>query len=205
MSKFGGKMTSGGSDIEIPEEDTHVAIIFAMIDLGVQIETFQGEVSKRHKIYLGYELVESLNSKGEPFTLCGSYTYSTNKKATLVGIAEKVLRKTFSDGDDIDFDALLGKACLLDVTHSKSADGKRTYAKIKDVGGVPKQLKAPAPTRKLLIWTFDDYAGDLRAIEQANLPYLIGRRVADVIMEAENFPGKPDNDNAGSMPKNCPF
>lgn len=135
---------TGGTSFEQPPTGSHAARCIAVIDLGTQRTTYEGEAQIKRQVIVRWELSNELMSegdyKGKPFTVSKFYTASLHEKAGL--------RKDLSSWRGRDFNAeelkgfdlksVLGKACMLSVGLSEK--GK---AKVTSVMGLPKGMTVP--------------------------------------------------------------
>jgi hypothetical protein len=150
--------------------DVYSAVNVAIIDLGLQKNTFQGEERTEHRVYFCWEV----DAEGKP--LIGmDVTLSVHEKSTLF---KWVLGRTGKPpGVEYDVGEELGKKCRLNIID------KNGYSKI---GGViaPGKADIPDPTRKPFLFDLDaggDFDVDGRAVLPSWLPWLYGRPLADVI------------------------
>lgn len=197
MSAFKGQVkTSSGGDgdfvTELPEADTHPAAVCALVDLGTHTKKkYQSEEYEDvHLVLLAYELADK-KTDGTPFVLLQEVRLSYHVKATLFKLAEKILKAKFTEGQAIDYSALLGKPCAVTVVHGESAKGK-AYARIDDVGALGRGMAAVKPQRTLA-WSRGD---DPSALDW--LPYHFGKPVAEwVELAIENTGARAAAANGG--------
>jgi hypothetical protein len=134
---------SGGDGAPKVPAKTHLAIINAVVDLGVQPGSAKFPKPKR-KIYIGYEFPgivleyqardDKPASKG-PARLGSFFSLSMNEKATFRKVVESLEGKPFGNGAAGDraacaFDpkSLLGRVCMAPVTHK--VVGETIYANV---------------------------------------------------------------------------
>ena len=67
---------SGGSEYEQTPQGEHSAICYKIVDAGTQLTDFKGEISKKHKLYIFWELPECLLEDGRPMSEFKEYTLS---------------------------------------------------------------------------------------------------------------------------------
>ena len=114
-----------------------------VIDFGTHKNEYEGEVSTLHQIRLGWELVgddklssgaSHLMQDGKPFLVTEIYTLGLGEQANLRAILKGWRGKSFTEQElkGFDISALLGKACLLDITHK--AEKERAEESQGDVG-----------------------------------------------------------------------
>jgi hypothetical protein len=124
-------------------EGVHQAVAVDVIDLGYMDSTWQGKTSKKHKIDLVWQ-IEETRDDGKRFCLYKRYTLSLGEKANLRKDLESWRGKAFTATELAGFDVetIIGVNCLINVQHSTSADGSKTYANVVSVmpliKGMPK-------------------------------------------------------------------
>jgi hypothetical protein len=166
----------GGADFEKVPVGTHVAICNLIVDVGMQPGNpqFAGLVGKdgkkdsrgepSPKIFFRFEVPskrmsytkDGVDHEG-PMTIYANFRASLNKKANLRKVIESWRGKKFSnDGEAEQFDvfSMLGKACMILVTHSD--DGK--YANVDNVIALPDGVPVPKAENPLLKYTTDEDA-----------------------------------------------
>lgn len=143
---------TGKGDFKQPPEDTHVAICIRLIDLGTQEEEYQGKVTRKEQLMVGWELPNALMDDGRPFMVSRIYTKSLNEKANLRSDLENWRGRDFTEEELKGFDErkLLGKACLLQVKHNKN--GK---AKVVAVMKLPGGTEPPTPKNELMHFSLE--------------------------------------------------
>ena len=153
--KYPAKGSSG--DFQPVAAGTYTAVCDIVADIGLQEGTTLYPKSRR-QVYLRFELpaerveFEKDGKKSEgPAVIGKMYTASMHEKATLRAHIESWRGKAFTDDEAGDFDvaSVLGKTCVVSVTHS-SKDGK-TYANITAIGKAMKGTeKLPAEIGPIL-------------------------------------------------------
>lgn len=121
---------------------THRAICYMVVDLGTQEVQYPGKPpSLSRQLRLTWELPDvrmefeddNKQKVNKPKVIGNTYTYSTYEGANLF---QHVSSWTGSCPSDFDFSSLIGKNCLLNVTHKKAQSGN-IYAKVSAVIQVP--------------------------------------------------------------------
>jgi hypothetical protein len=140
-----------------------MAVCFRILDLGTQQTTYQGQQKSAHKILISWELPDEKMADGKPFTISSRYTWSMHEKATLRKHLESWRGLPFQDRDfgpeGFNIKNILGKACLLTVTHSEN--GEKQYANIAAVGKLMKGMTAPSPVNELTyLWLHPTHWSD---------------------------------------------
>src|SRR5215469_5892089 len=141
----------------------HVGICFQVVDLGTQVEEYQGSKSTRRKVRIAWELPEEKMDDQRPFMISQKYTWSMQENAKLRAVLESWRGVPFkeSDFDDktgFDIKQVLGKACMINIVHVVSKNG-RTYSNITAVTRPHKSIKVPPLfNQEIFIWlTPDDF------------------------------------------------
>jgi hypothetical protein len=145
---MGLKAPSGNNTSRaIAPEGAFVARCYQIVDLGTTMQTgqFPGKKRKVQFIFeLPTELHEFERGEGEkPFYARSIYNLSMNEKAVLRRDIEAWAGKKMTNEIASDFDifTLLGRACLVNITHVEKGDSK--YANIIGMSPVPKGMVCP--------------------------------------------------------------
>lgn len=150
----------GGGDFETPEAGSYIANLYKIIDIGTQVEQFQGKPAKpARKVLFYFELLEDEEGKeyrmtnGEPFSVMEKYTLSTSPKANLRKVIDAWRGQALTEAEAEDFDVtkLLGQTARVQVTLDESGD--RTWVNLKSVGFTKKSLQNVNPT---MSWSVED-------------------------------------------------
>lgn len=152
----------GGGDFKPVPAGTHVGICVLVADLGVQPG---GKYDPKRKVYVRWELPNEVvewkdkdgNTRSGPMVIGKQYTLSLSEKANLRHDLESWRGKTFTEAELKGFDIVnvLGKPCMIGVTHNKQKD--KTYANISAVMGLTKGVTAPAPSNKPLWYSPEEH------------------------------------------------
>lgn len=180
------------TDFEIVPARNHIAICNAVVDLGLQPGSGMYPEPKR-KIYLRFELpTERITYKKDgvetegPMSIGSSFTASMSEKANLRKLIESWFGKKFPSDDaaaDFDLCNLLGRKCLLNVTHSEK--GGKTYANIKDATPIPKGMVADQKQyNESLYYSLDDHNQQIFMA----LPEWLRKKIEGRLQEPESEP-----------------
>lgn len=180
--KFPAKSSA---NFEIVPAGQHVAICNAVVDLGMQPGSAMYPDPKR-QVYIRFELpaerIQYTKDGREmegPMSIGRTFTASMHEKASVRKFIESMFGKNFpSDeaAEDFDFKALLGRKCLLNVTHNERAG--KSYANIQNVGPIPKGMPADYPQHNpSLYYSLDDPNASVLAA----LPEWIQKKIAERI------------------------
>lgn len=147
--KFPAKASANFETVPI---GNHIAICNAVVDLGIQPGSGQYPEPKR-QVYLRFELpTERITYQKDghemegPMSIGRSLTASMSEKANLRKLIESWFGKKFPNDDaaaDFDLQNLLGRKCLLNITHTEKAG--KTYANIANATPIPKGMTAEYP------------------------------------------------------------
>jgi hypothetical protein len=127
-----------------------MARLYSVIDLGHQATEWAGETKIMHKVVLTWELHGNDNDDQplqtddkKPLIVSKRYTVSLGDQARLRQDLEAWSNKKMTPEDRKNFDLknLLGKFCMVNITHSE--DGK--YANISGISPVPSALRNAQP------------------------------------------------------------
>jgi hypothetical protein len=196
--KFQAKAST---DFEICPAGNHVGICNAVIDLGLQPGRGQYPAPK-HEVYVRFELPTervSYQKDGKdiegPMSIGRSFTASMNEKANLRKFVESWFGKKFPTDDaaaSFDFANLLGRKCLLNVTHSEK--GGKVYANINAATPIPKGMTADYPQHNKSMF-FDLSAPDQMAYQA--LPEWLRKKIDGRLSEEAPAKdgGAPDERN----------
>lgn len=152
----------GGGDFKPVPAGTHVAVCTLVADMGVQPTA---RFKPRAQVYIRWELPSEITSwkDGEgvehtgPMVIGKRYTMSLSEKASLRADLESWRGRLFTEHELRGFDVknILGKACMLGVTHNVVE--KKTYANISAVMGLPKGTQPPKPSVPPLAYDIDSH------------------------------------------------
>jgi hypothetical protein len=146
-----------GSGFKQIAPGTYGARCIRVIDLGTQmVRDFNNadETKEKHQVMLTWELPGELIPEGElmgqPYAVSRFYTAMLGDKANLRKDLEAWRGKNFTDDElkGFSLNAVLGKACMVSVVHSKT--GK---ANVKAVLALPKGMQVPAAVNP--IYSYD--------------------------------------------------
>lgn len=182
---------SGGKAYTPAPSGSHRAVCVGVVDLGHQTSNFSGEVSVKQQVLLTWELVDELMEDGRPFTLSKFFTLSLHEKAGLRKFLNGWRGVPFTEAELKGWDVrnILGKPCLLSVSHTTKGD--RTYANIEAAAKLPKGMAAPAETHNEPRY----YDIDSHAIP-ADMP----KWIAAKIRESEEYKSVAFDDQAEDAP-----
>lgn len=141
---------SAGGDFEVAPEGTFLARCYKMVDIGTQTETGQFGTKEARKVYLYWELLQTVDGEkvfmddGKTlFSIFNNYTLSMHKKANLRKHLDSWRGKKFTEEEAAEFEItkLLGVGCLIQISHSTSKDGAKTYANVDAIMNTKKKVE----------------------------------------------------------------
>lgn len=155
---------TGGTDFAIASEGTHLAICNMVVDLGLQVTSWEGETKNTPQVYIRFELpherIDYTDAAGVakegPMTVGRIYTNSLGKKANLRRDLESWRGRNFTatELEGFDLTTVAGAGCQVTIVHNKKED--RTYANIASVAGWPKGMAQPQePENPVIIYDAD--------------------------------------------------
>ena len=116
----------GGSDFEQVPTGTHNAICYKLVDAGTSLNDFQGEISKKHNVFIFWELPELRMADDRPMVINCQYTLSLNERAKLRQHLQAWRNKSFTEEELKSFDLtkILGTTCKVDVGLTSGGNAK---------------------------------------------------------------------------------
>jgi len=165
-------------DFEIAPAGNHVAICYAMVDLGQQHIVYNNEEKWQRKVYIGWELSNEQMADGRPFMVSRQFTMSLHEKSTLRAILESWRGRPFTDDELMGFDLknILGKPCMVNVVHATGNNG-RTYANVKSIATMPKGMPVPEQINPTMLFEFGDQGFD--EDKYINLPQWLQTKISE--------------------------
>lgn len=151
---------------ELLSAGTYLARLYSIIELGTESYLWKGVETKSHKVRLTWELPTEMRvfdeAKGEqPKVISAEYGFSMAPKARLrnevvQGMIGTALTDTEADGFDID--SLLGKECLLGISHKPSKnDPDIKYEEISSISTLMKGQTCPAQINPTVTLYFSNW------------------------------------------------
>ncbi len=178
---------STAQEFDLAPAGSHAACLIALIDLGTHTETFQGSDPRDlRKLFFLWEIDHTSESGNGGRAVIGrEYNVSFGSKSGMRLMVEGWRGKKFNDDEEFDIVKLLGKPCLLTITHD--AKGDKTFAKISSIGPMPKGMAAIKPSRPLI--QFDLDSG--KEFPDADyLPWTFGQKLVDKFNASHEKTGK---------------
>lgn len=196
-------------DYKIPDTGNFPARCIQVIDIGTQSwESAMYGSQVKHKVRISWELpTETVmydEEKGEqPFIISKEYNLSFNEKAGLRIMLESWRGKKFTDEEMKAFSEqqILGKACMLNVTHNTS--GENIYANIASVTPMPKGMECPPQVHPSIFLSLDPDEFNQEVYDA--LPEFIQKKIADSPEGQKVLGLAPDSTPLPVQPKNAPI
>lgn len=127
---------------------SHVARLYQIIYIGTIPTTWKGQEKLSNKVRLGFELCNERKvfKEGEPerpYSISREFTFSMGAKGNLRPFVEGMRGVKMHDDEayNLDFDEILGDACLLTVVHEEKEGN--IYSNIMNSSPLPKGMEAP--------------------------------------------------------------
>lgn len=179
--------TGGGKDFDPVPEGSHLAVCDMFADLGMQ----DGHFGVKHKIYLRWQ-IPALRMKWEkdgvehegPMAIGAQYTLSLSDKSNLRPILQAWRGKAFTADELKKFDVttVLGKPCMVTVTHEAKKDGG-VYANVAAVAKLPTGINPPTLEGEAILYDADN----METFEKLR-PWLQEKIKAQIIQREESLP-----------------
>jgi len=135
-------------DFKIAPQGSHMAILNAVVDFGMQPGSEKFPKPKRC-VYLRFELVnESVEYEKDgqkvngPMSIGRTFSFTMSSMGNLRPFIEGLYGRKFpsdSEAENFEFRNLLGRNCLVTVTHDQR--GGRTYPHVHSAGPLPAGMK----------------------------------------------------------------
>jgi hypothetical protein len=146
---------SGKSFDPVPAGN-HVARIYSIVHIGHILEDTQWGAKNNNKVRITWELpnetkVFKEEEGARPLSVSRTFNISWHEKA---GLRKFVRGLEGKDQETFDLEALLGKVCMLNVSHNQVGD--RTYANIDSAAPLPKGMSEPEAVNEQFILNYTD-------------------------------------------------
>lgn len=150
---MGLKVTSKG-DFKEPEAGRWLGICVQIIDLGTQTDSWQGKITHKRIVRIGWELPDQKMDDGRPMIVMRRYTSSIGKRSNLRRDLEAWRGKPFTKEEEEEFNLVkvLGKACDVILTPSESG-----RIKVTSLVPLKKGTKIPKPQNPLIAFDLDAF------------------------------------------------
>jgi len=140
-------------EYKLPPNGNIPARCFGIVDIGSHEKVYDGETKINREVIIFFELpnetaVFKEGEEAKPFVVNRRFTYSFHKKSNLRISIESWLGKKLTE-EELDSGAfslsdMLGKECLLGISHDLSKESGKTWANIKSITPTVKGMTIPA-------------------------------------------------------------
>lgn len=144
---------------------TFPARVYSIIYMGTVKGEYKGTPTSSYRVRLSWELPTKTrkfkeDEPAKPFSVSKELTLSMGSKSNLRPIVEGMLGVSFTDDDakSFDIDELLGKDCLINLTHKESPNGK--YVAINSTSQLPEGMTCPAAVNPAKILSYEKFDKD---------------------------------------------
>lgn len=186
MDDWTTTVPEAGGNYELPPSGNHGAVCIDVLALGTHDNDYQGEAKTATKLAIIFETPGETDSKGDPFIFGVEFTHSLHEKAKLRSFLETWRGKKFETLENFSLAAVIGKACLLNVTHGRGKKDKE-YANAGAATPLPKGMPTPKAVRSAIGYSPRDLAAGKEPPIAEWLPRLYGQTIADVIKESKEW------------------
>lgn len=145
-----------GASFTLANRGMHSATVVAVVDEGKHLNEKYNKVS--NIVSIGFEITQKNEETGEDENLVifsRRYTNSLHKNSALRKDLESWLGAPMSKDqvDQFNLRQILGKSCTINVVHTQSQDGTKTYANIANI--LPKSVDRQ-PSEEPYVYTVHD-------------------------------------------------
>ena len=179
------------SSYEPPPVGNHPARVISVAFLGKQVSEMYGA---KKQCWLEFELVKVETDSDTPSKVGRFCTASMAKKAKLREIVESISQPlTDAEARRFSVGTLLGKECMLSITHKEGESGVR--AKVGTITAVPEGLEVPEAKSGITDYDCEE--------DGPEVPDTVPEFIADILMRspewkaAKNRGPDPDDDIPG--------
>ena len=150
---------------ELIPEGNYIATVYRITYLGTVETEYLGEKKNTFQVDITWELNSEMKvwkegEEAKPMVVSKTYTLSLGSKSNLRPIVEGIVGG-MSDAEAVNFDVdqILGKSCLLNVTHGVADNGKE-YLKLQ-TSKLMKGMEAPQGFNKQTILSYEKWNEEL--------------------------------------------
>lgn len=150
---------------ELIEEGNYRATVYRIIYIGTVETEYMGEKKNVFQVDITWELNDEMKvwkegEEAKPVVTSKTYTLSLGSKSNLRPIVEGIVGgMSDAEAANFDIDELLGKTCLLNITHGVAESGKE-FIKLQ-TSKMMKGMESPKPFNKQVILSYDNWSDDL--------------------------------------------
>lgn len=160
--------SGGGNYPKLPliPAGNHVAILYSIVALGTQEKMWEGRTKYVPQAQFTWEIpgvTAEFEDNGvkvvKPRVIGNDYTLSAAENAALRKMIESWRGAKFTDAEAVAFDfrVLLGRPCLINITHTVSKKDGKTYANIGSVTPMMQGIPVPALFNPITYLEFENW------------------------------------------------
>lgn len=144
------------------EQGNYRAVLYRIVYIGTVEGEYKGQKKSSFKVHLTWELSDERKvfkdgEEAKPFVISQTFTFSMGSMSNLRPIVTGMIGGlTESEAMDFDLDKLLGKACMLQISHGESETGKFKY--VLSTAQLPKGMQAPDSYNELVLLSYTDWS-----------------------------------------------
>ena len=144
------------------EQGNYRAVLYRIVYIGTVEGEYQGKPKRTFKVHLTWELSDERKvfkegDEAKPFVISQTYSFSMGDMSNLRPIVTGMIGGlTEAEAVNFDLDTLLGKACMLQISHGVSNTGKFKY--ILSTAQLPKGMQAPDAYNELVLLSYTDWS-----------------------------------------------
>ncbi len=144
-----------GGDFKQLAPATYPARCYQIVDLGMQKNEYNGDVTIKHQVLVSWEVPSELLDDGQPMSIGKFYTLSLHPKSNMGQDLVSWRGKAFSPEEEAGFDIsnLASVPCLLSVID------KNGKSRVGSVSGLAKGMSVPDQINKTIIFSMEEYVG----------------------------------------------
>lgn len=189
-------------EYEIVPKGMHVGVLYLVADLGTQKYEFEGAVSHKPSVFIGFELSKTQmkegDNAGKPFVIGQKFKISTFDRAPLPQMIKSWKGIEVKPGFSLK--PLLGEAALVNVIHNVKGDN--TYANIDTVVPLMDGMDSPLCFNSPIYFDLDDFDGVNHSIFNSLPPFI--QKMIQASPEYQSKSGASET-NQSSIPPSPPI
>ncbi len=180
-----------GGDFKQLTPATYPARCYQIVDLGMQKNEYNGDVTIKHQVLVSWEVPSELLDDGQPMSIGKFYTLSLHPKSNMGQDLVSWRGKAFSPEEEAGFDIsnLAGVPCLLSVID------KNGKSRVGSVSGLAKGMAVPDQINKTIIFSMEEYiSGDLSAFSG------LSEGIQNIVLKSESLKKSDNTQTKTSLP-----
>ncbi|WP_299077735.1 phage replication initiation protein, NGO0469 family [uncultured Paraglaciecola sp.] len=148
-----------GMEFELAPQGNFNSVCYMVCDLGYHEREWQGVKNNKRMVRLAFELCGTSMEDGRPFSVAKNYTLSLAESANLRQDLQSWRGRAFTEDELKGFDLfnVLGKPCMVNVVHTTSKQGDKTYANIASIAAMPQGASLPVASNELVKFSLDEF------------------------------------------------